>query len=179
MSVWQTTCCSLLAVLVIAYDLYARRVPNRLLLITLLVAAAFYAAPTVTDDPSVGQGLLGFIAGLGLLLPFYLLHWMGAGDVKFMGVLGFLLGPKAVIFIWLTSCITLVVHTVCLGFCRLAIKHFALPHHPVTLVINDLSNRADSRMTSARKGRVGMPYAAHLALAALIYLFLGGVDAIT
>ena len=38
--------------------------------------------------------LLGLGTGLGLLLPFYLMKGMAAGDVKLMGAVGALIGPK-------------------------------------------------------------------------------------
>lgn len=39
----------------------------------------------------------GFMAGLGLMLPFYMLRAMGAGDVKLMAMVGAFLGPHAVV----------------------------------------------------------------------------------
>ena len=38
--------------------------------------------------------LFGLGTGLGLLLPFYLMKGMAAGDVKLMGAVGALIGPK-------------------------------------------------------------------------------------
>ena len=38
--------------------------------------------------------LLGLGTGLGLLLPFYLMKGMAAGDVKLMGAVGALIGPQ-------------------------------------------------------------------------------------
>jgi prepilin peptidase CpaA len=38
--------------------------------------------------------LLGLGTGLGLLMPFYLMKGMAAGDVKLMGAVGALVGPK-------------------------------------------------------------------------------------
>jgi prepilin peptidase CpaA len=42
-------------------------------------------------------GLGGMALGLGILLPFYLLKGMGAGDVKLMAAVGAFLGPQHVL----------------------------------------------------------------------------------
>lgn len=42
--------------------------------------------------------LLGLGTGLGLLMPFYLMRGMAAGDVKLMAAVGALLGPKLALF---------------------------------------------------------------------------------
>ncbi len=43
----------------------------------------------------VQAGLMGLGAGFGLLIVLWLMHGMGAGDVKFMAALGAWLGPTA------------------------------------------------------------------------------------
>ncbi|MEW6251281.1 MAG: A24 family peptidase [Planctomycetota bacterium] len=80
-------------------DYSARRVPNWL---NALIAAAGllvqglafgWYAPGVGG---VGWGLLGLAVGLGVLIVPWLMHGMGAGDVKLMAAIGCWLGP------WLT-----------------------------------------------------------------------------
>ena len=76
-----------------AYDLQQRRVPNLLLVIV--------AVPAVVCLAVAGHGLLGAngkssLIGLAICaipyLPGYMLGKVGAGDVKFAGLQGFLLG---------------------------------------------------------------------------------------
>jgi prepilin peptidase CpaA len=82
-----------------------RRIPNRLVLVGLLVGLTLQAVITP------GQGLFnssfgalgladasaGALLGLALLLPMYALGALGAGDVKFMAVIGSFLGPSDIL----------------------------------------------------------------------------------
>jgi prepilin peptidase CpaA len=86
----------LTAVLIAALfaDLRFRKIPNRL---TFPAALAGLACHTWLSGAS---GLLfsitGILAGIALLIGFYILGGMGAGDVKLMGSAGALLGPGGV-----------------------------------------------------------------------------------
>ncbi len=67
-------------------DFRTRRIPNRLTLTALLVALSSHAAAGGL------QGLSGAVWGAviagGMLLPGWLMGWMGAGDVKLMAAVG-------------------------------------------------------------------------------------------
>ena len=73
-------------------DFRTRRIPNRLVL---SIAVLGFVASVVAYP--VGAGLLkavtGLLVGLGLWLPFYLLGWLGAGDVKLFAAAAAWLGP--------------------------------------------------------------------------------------
>ncbi len=81
------------ALLIGAYDVYTRRVPN-LALLPLLVVALL--ALLVNGRGLLGASVLSSLAGLAvvflLLLPGYALGRMGAGDAKFAACLALLLG---------------------------------------------------------------------------------------
>ncbi len=83
----------LMAALVLAawYDVRTSRIPNQLVYSGAAVAVLYNAL-----SPIHGAGLLwslaGLCIGLALLLPFYLLRAMGAGDVKLMAMAGAFLG---------------------------------------------------------------------------------------
>ena len=88
--------CALSAASVAAViDVWSRRIPNWLTFGTLVLGVlinvwlhGFGGALTAI----AGAGL-----GAALLLPFYLIRAMGAGDVKLLAALGALLGPSALI----------------------------------------------------------------------------------
>ncbi len=73
-------------------DYRNHRVPNQLnlaLAATGLLAQACYFGLT-----GLTHGLLGMATGFGLLIVLWMMHAMGAGDVKYMAALGAWLGPQ-------------------------------------------------------------------------------------
>ncbi len=72
-------------------DYRSRRIPNWLTVPALLLGIATNS--WLRDWPGAKDSLLGAALGLGLLLPFVLLRYLGAGDWKFVGALGAFLGP--------------------------------------------------------------------------------------
>ena len=156
-----------LSMRVIASDLYARRVPNRWLLAALLLGMLLIAAQATTQGiVTTLPHLAGLLLGLCSLLPFHALRWMGAGDVKFFAVLGFLLGWQALLPIWIGASLLAGVHAVAVYSWRglrqqLPLKLLLLQHntahHPALAP-------ALQKMQHARGGREGIPYAAYLGL---------------
>jgi prepilin peptidase CpaA len=133
-------------------DLRWRRIPNWLTLSTALVGLALnvwlYGA-------SGGLTALGGLAlGLALLLPFYVLRAVGAGDVKLLAALGALLGPQALVSVALYGAVVggLMSATILLGRGRLM------------LTLNEL---VVQRSLPSRSGATA-PYA--VAIAAGVYL---------
>lgn len=91
----------LVGVLVISgvYDLRYRRIPNFLTFPTMLLAILLHSL----DGGLAGaqKGVSGLALGMATLLPIYLLHGMGAGDVKLMGAVGATLGPMRTFYAFL------------------------------------------------------------------------------
>lgn len=85
---------SLLALLVIAVigDLRERRIPNWLSLGGIALGVVLHSATRGGDGASLA--LLGALTGGLLLLPFWLLRGMAAGDVKLMAAVGAHLGAS-------------------------------------------------------------------------------------
>lgn len=156
-----------LSTLVVLSDLYARRVPNAWLLAALLLGIATSLTSWLlgTAEPA-WPSALGMIVGLLAMLPFYALHWMGAGDVKFFATLGFLLGMRALLPIWVIAGLLTGVHM--LGILLLRIPRLA--NMPTVLLTRCRLSGSPSwqRMLLARQGRVGQPHAAYLAIAAMV-----------
>ena len=72
-------------------DLRSRRIPNRLVLAGVLLAAVMHAALLATGQPALAGDAwwstpAGLLAGAAALLPLYLLRATGAGDVKLVAM---------------------------------------------------------------------------------------------
>lgn len=98
---WEITLALLIPGILYAswIDYAERRVPNWLnaaLAATGLLAQGWYFGWYNSDGGGVAWGLLGLLAGFGLLIVPWLMHGMGAGDVKLMAAIGCWIGP------WLT-----------------------------------------------------------------------------
>lgn len=76
-------------------DIRWRRIPNKVLLVTLILGWALMGWEMGTFG--LAKGLLGLITGFLLLLIPHLAGGMGAGDVKLMAIIGALKGPEFVL----------------------------------------------------------------------------------
>jgi len=160
----------LLCVLIAASDLYARRVPNVWLLSALLLGGGWMCVRWVQGEAGPPwSALLGLFMGLVVLVPMHVFGWMGAGDVKFFATLGFLLGAKALMPIWIIGSVLAGMHAMAILMSRYWLRH-AMPgwHATETWIATSSLGR---RIASARNGRQGLPYAAYLAVGAVVTVF--------
>ena len=143
--------------LIIVCDFRYRRVPNQLLLGGVLLQVVWLV---YISAAGVGLGhwsihwslaLVGFALGLILFYPLWRFRALGAGDVKFIAVLGFLVGPTGLFPVLLLG-------TVACGL------------HALGMVL--LMGWAPARNVwrSSTVTRRGVPYAAYLALAAIAWM---------
>lgn len=157
----------LLSALVVPSDLYARRVPNAWLAAALALGVGAALAGWLTGAvPSVWPSIPGLLVGLLSMLPFYAIRWMGAGDVKFFATLGFLLGVRALLPIWILGCLMTGLHAVFSLLLRLPRVAYAPGVHAVRQRMSALP--LWQRSLLARQGRIGLPHAAYLGLAAIV-----------
>jgi len=139
--------------LVIAYDLRFRRVPNPLLAAALLLQGLWLlAAPPELTAPMAASGWaqagLGFAVGLGLFYPLWRFGAMGAGDVKYIAVLGACVGTAGLFPALLAGSLLAGVHALA-----------------VTATGGLAGARASWRAGAGK--RRGIPYAAYLAVGAM------------
>jgi prepilin peptidase CpaA len=82
-----------------AWDLRFHKIPNWLTFPAAALAIAYHTAMSGFSGLLFSLG--GIAVGIAILLPFYLLGGMGAGDAKLLGAVGGVLGPKGVFFAFL------------------------------------------------------------------------------
>jgi prepilin peptidase CpaA len=85
----------IIASIALVTDLRTRRIPNWLTVSALV--AGLLVNLLVSGPSGVISGLAGAMLGFVLLIPFYALRAMGAGDVKLLSAMGALLGPQTLL----------------------------------------------------------------------------------
>lgn len=165
----------LLTLVVVAawFDLKSRRIPNWLVLVGLVSSFIFQILfNSLGSFNGFKAWGLGLLVGFGLFLPLYLLHAMGAGDVKLMAMVGAFLGPMAALGVVLT---TLIVG----GVLALAV---ALWSGSLRQTLGNVRFVLTQTMLKALPGGVqleapsasagNLPYAVAIAAGTMIHLFL-------
>jgi prepilin peptidase CpaA len=87
----------------IVYDLKYKKIPNWLTFAAMIIGLAFHIV--AVGLPGLIFSFSGLLTGLSILLIFYLMGGMGAGDVKLMGGVGAFLGAKGVFYAFLATSI--------------------------------------------------------------------------
>jgi len=85
------------AALAAVLDVRQRRIPNWLTLTTFVAGVALNAWQGGVAGALTA--VAGALLGLAILLPFYILKGLGAGDVKLLAAMGAVVGPQVVISI--------------------------------------------------------------------------------
>lgn len=93
MGFWHITCAILIPGVLLAswIDYAQKRVPNWLNLA--LIVAGFSIQGIYHGWGGLSTGFFGLLTGFGLLIVPWLMHGMGAGDVKLLAAIGVWLGP--------------------------------------------------------------------------------------
>ena len=116
LSLTSTAAVLITAWLAAASDWKYWRIPNQLLAASM--AAALMVSMFTTDSLTLRDCLLGGVTGLVILMPFYLMGGMGAGDIKLLGVLGMHMGWLATLHVALMSALVGGVWAIALLFAR-------------------------------------------------------------
>lgn len=115
----------LLLVVITKHDVSRRRIPNRLVLIGILVGLFFNGLlpggmgfnSSTTGGVGWLGGLQGAVVGMAVLLPIYWIKALGAGDVKLMGMIGAFLGTTDVLGVVLATFIVGGAMALVVAFC--------------------------------------------------------------
>jgi prepilin peptidase CpaA len=156
----------LLAVLAGWTDLRRRRIPNWLTAPGLIVGLAGNAV--LGGWSGLKASLLGAGLGLALLLPFVLVHALGAGDWKLAGALGAFVGPRLLLDLLLGSVfvagIMAVVLVIYKGRVRQTMRNIG--HILISLVTFRLPG---AQFTLDNPESLKVPYGVALALTVVLY----------
>jgi prepilin peptidase CpaA len=157
----------LLCFLTIASDFIEHRVRNAWLMVALVLGAGWMIWSWLKNNNAVPwMAAFSLLIGLLVLLPFYVMRWMGAGDVKFFATLGFLLGGKALLPIWIIASVLGGLHAVAIVLSRLVSRHAGSGLAAMQAQVGQ--SLLWQRVLAARDGRKGLPYAAYMAIGALL-----------
>ena len=142
-------------------DLWTRRVPNPLTLGT--AALGVLLAASHQSGVSVQDALAGFVVGLLLMLPGYLVGATGGGDVKLFAAFGTLLGPRATGFAFLYTVLAGGVIAVAVALQRRRLRETV--ERTALLVTTAGANVAEIEHVSSNNR---FPYAPAIAVGALV-----------
>lgn len=145
-------------------DIRDRHIPNRLVALCTFAALGFACATGGVTD--LCWSAVGFLLGVALLFGPFALGFVGAGDAKFLGVIGAFFGPRLMLHAFVAG-------TIMGGVAAIPALWQSRGHVAATPGRGD-GNRTSS-LFAAR--RASIPYAVPLALGAAVTLarsWIGG-----
>ena len=104
-----------LTILIARSDLLHYRISNRAVLLTLMIGLVWNASDALWMGAAMG--IVGVLVGFVLLVPFYAIGGVTAGDVKWLAALGAWYGPRGIVGVFIVSSILLGV------FCLVSIAY--------------------------------------------------------
>lgn len=153
------------------FDLRWRRIPNWLVATTVLLSLAWHTWLQGWTGLWLSGG--GLLAGLGLLLPLYLLRGMGAGDVKLFAAIGAAVTYKQILSVF-------VIAALIAGVMALVRVLVARAFIATLANIADILNRfVHGRFSPhpvvglADENALAIPFGVSVALAAWLFVLLG------
>jgi prepilin peptidase CpaA len=152
------------------FDLLSRRIPNWLIGIGLVISLLHQTVSI--HGAGLSTWAAGFAVGFVLFLPMYMLHAMGAGDVKLMAMVGSFLGGLAA---FKTVLATLVAGGVIALLYALLSGRSKLVFENVRILLANMTMNAMMRKMPVAKvpaaSAGSLPYAIAIAAGTLLYIF--------
>jgi prepilin peptidase CpaA len=167
----------LVAALVAAATDLARFKVYNLLTLPLLVSGLIYHG-AVGGPVELGMSAAGMVLGAAVLLVFYIMGGMGAGDVKLMAALGAWLGLPAVFYVFLASALAAGVYALVLmatyGNRREILLNLQIIYHRVAAVGRHLvsEDQVEREVQRADRRRRVIPFAAMIAVGVIALVLL-------
>jgi prepilin peptidase CpaA len=152
-------------------DIRSRSIPNWLTYSAMLLGVGHYTL--VDGAPGFFFGAGGLFLGLALLIVFYIAGGMGAGDVKLMGAVGALLGPKGVFVAFIFTALAGGIYAIALLLLR-----FRVGGTLIRLGTMFSSLRCGTSLAASSAGRNGkitvLNYGVAIALGVILAVFWNG-----
>jgi prepilin peptidase CpaA len=146
-----------------------------LLTIPLLLSGLVYHAVTGGWE-GFGGSLLGCLSGFGILVGFYVLGGMGAGDVKLMAALGAWLGPLLTAVLFIVSALAAGVYALALiliyGRLGETWNNLRVIYYRLAILGRYLGSedRLEAEVNASDRRRRVIPFAAMMGLGLLVLL---------
>lgn len=170
-----TTCALLMIVVLIAsvFDFRYRRIPNWLVLGG--AVAGFVAGAVAAGWHGLLASLLGFLTGLFLYLPLYVVRARGGGDVKLLAAMGAIVGVGTCFQIVLYSALIGGIFALALALWK---KRLAKTMLNLSIITHELMRRrmpfcVDEQLDVRHPESVRIPHALVLASGCVAFLALG------
>jgi prepilin peptidase CpaA len=156
------------------FDMEWRRIPNWLILFGLSVALGLNGLRGMNE---FYQSLIGIGVGIGILFIPFAFRWIGAGDVKFLGVMGGFVGPYLLPrVLWYSVLVTGVMAILSLIFRRLNVDLLrrASQDFKQAMLVFLTFGRVQAASANARAGtnRQGVPWGVGIGLGTVVAYYL-------
>jgi prepilin peptidase CpaA len=153
------------------FDLRVRRIPNWLILFGL---GAGLILNLYKGTNQFAYSVMGFVAGVGIFIVPFLLGCIGAGDVKYFGVIGALLGlrwlPRVLFYSSIAAAI-IAIGAVLVGRCRPGFRNATWTEFKIA-ALSFGRILPESVNTRVAKGAYSVPWGVALSVGTILSYFI-------
>jgi prepilin peptidase CpaA len=156
------------------FDMEWRRIPNWLILFGLSVALGLNGLRGMNE---FYHSLIGIGVGIGVLFIPFAFRWIGAGDVKFLGVMGAFVGPhllpRVLWYSALVAGLIAILSLIIKHFNMNLLRHAANDFNQVLLGLLTFGRaQAESANAWTARNREGVPWGVGIGLGTVVAYYL-------